>query len=343
MPRHTCGPVANVVCNFAFARRGSNRSGSANSASSRLADAIDRITRSPRGIATPASSRLAVAYRSSTAAAGSMRSDSSIALSSRTGSEATSANRPVERRWWRRFAIIPSVVSMPPNRSTAAFDVSSSRDRAEASPSAAARRDESPSAASSATRSAPAKSAYASRPSWGSSAPALSCCTALTMRAYQPRMSSAAAISRPRAWIIMRAASGPASCVRSSTSLAKASIRRSTSRVVSWVKRSRIASRRKGRAKGVRCRMCSAPSVESMLGPVIWPVVKRGSSTVRPTSSRIAARLSSRVVIIHPLSAGTQTTGPTVRSRASVGWGSRSRSSTVTQSADGTRVFMRAA
>ncbi len=77
--------------------------------------------------------------------------------------------------------------------------------------------------------------------------------------------------------------------------------------------------------------------------PVIWPVVKRGSSTVRPTSSRIAARLSSRVVIIHPPSAGTQTTGPTVRSRASVGWGSRSRSSTVTQSADGTRVFMRAA
>ena len=199
MPRHTCGPVANVVCNFAFARRGSNRSGSANSASSRLAEAIDRITRSPWGMATPASSRLAVAYRSSTAAAGSMRSDSSIALSSRTGSEATSRNKPVERRWWRRFAIIPSVVSMPPNRSTAAFDVSSSRDRAEASPSAAAKRDDSSSAASSAIRSAPAKSAYASRPSWGRSAPALSCCTASTMRAYQPRMSPAAAMSRPRA------------------------------------------------------------------------------------------------------------------------------------------------
>ena len=79
MPRHTCGPWAKPTWRPTLPRRTSNRSGSANTAGSRLAPASETVTRSPRASGTPASSVSRVTYRSTTAAAGSRRSDSSTA------------------------------------------------------------------------------------------------------------------------------------------------------------------------------------------------------------------------------------------------------------------------
>ena len=93
-----------------------------------------------------------------TAAAGSSRSDSSIALPSSSGSARTAASASGwASRWAIALAIIPSVVSIPPNRSTAAFDITSSRESPPASPAAAASSEDSgarPSAGAIASRSA---------------------------------------------------------------------------------------------------------------------------------------------------------------------------------------------
>ena len=51
----TCGPPANAACSFAFSRRTSKRSGSGNTAGSRLAPAIETITSSRSPISAPPS------------------------------------------------------------------------------------------------------------------------------------------------------------------------------------------------------------------------------------------------------------------------------------------------
>jgi hypothetical protein len=66
-----------------------------------------------------------------------------------------------------------------------------------------------------------------------------------------------------------------------------------------------------------------------MLGPTTCAVEKRGSSTVNVPGSRIAWRTRSRRVTSHAHSAGNQDTGSCSRSRASMGWGSASSSSSV--------------
>ncbi len=70
---------------------------------------------------------------------------------------------------------------------------------------------------------------------------------------------------------------------------------------------------------GSRCRPCSAPSSESMLGPTTRAVEKRGSSTVNRLLSRSTRRAMSRRVTSQPPSAGSHDTGSRARSRRSSG------------------------
>ena len=85
-----------------------------------------------------------------------------------------------------------------------------------------------------------------------------------------------------------------------------------------------------GAANGRRCRSCPGPSSESMLGPTIRAVEKRGSLTVKAALSRMTAAARSHRVTSQPFSTGTQETGSASRSRASAGWGSSRSSASVT-------------
>ena len=87
---------------------------------------MDTVTWSPARMTAPPSRVPTVAYRSTTAAAGSSRSDSSTAAATRSGSASTRASwAGEESRCSTALAIMPSVVSMPPNISTAAFEMAS--------------------------------------------------------------------------------------------------------------------------------------------------------------------------------------------------------------------------
>ena len=198
--------------------------------------------------------------------------------------------------------IMPSVVSMPPNRSTASFDPA-------------------PCERSSATARFAAS---------GTVLPADRPVVASTIASYQRSICSTPTSSSPSATTMVRAASGPASSRRSSPRPAGCSpaIRRSTSSSTTAVNRSRTASSRNGRAYGARSRECSSPSVVSMLRPTTWPVLKRGSSTVNASESRITASARSRRVTSQQFSAGNHATGSVSRRRARSGCGSASSSST---------------
>ena len=299
----------------AFSRRTSKRSGSANALGSRLAAATETLTRSPSRTAAPPSSTSAVAYRSTMAAAGSSRSDSSIALGSSPGPTVTSAScSGCDSRCTIALAIMPSVVSMPPKSITAAFEMTAERSR----PPAASASSEEPGPRSRAGSMAACRSANAARPAAGTSPPAVTSVTAATIASYQPRTAPVPASGNPSAWVTIAAASGPAKARRSSAAPAgsMASISRSTSRATTSVKRSRTGCRRNGRANGARWRACASPSRVSMLGPTTCPVEKRGSSTVNVSAAPMTCSASSRRRTSQPPSAGTHASGARSRNRA---------------------------
>ncbi len=121
-----CGPRAKARCRAALGRRTSNVPGSEKTAGSRLAAVMDTVTWSPALMAAPASGPPEVAYRSTTAAAGSSRSDSSTAAGISPRSVRISASSAGwQSRCRRALTIMPSVVSMPPNIRTAAFEIAS--------------------------------------------------------------------------------------------------------------------------------------------------------------------------------------------------------------------------
>ena len=232
MPMQTWGPRAKAMCWRAFSRRTSKRSGSANAPGSRLAAATETLTRSPTRIAAPPSSMSAVAYRSTIAAAGSSRSDSSIALGSRPGSTVTSAScSGCESRCTIALAIMPSVVSMPPKSITAALEMTAERSRP---PAASASSDE-PRPRSSVGAMAAWRSAKAARPAAGTSPPAVTSVTAATIASYQPRTAPVSASGSPSEWVTIAAASGPAKARRSSAVPAGSNV--SISRSTSWATR----------------------------------------------------------------------------------------------------------
>ena len=216
------------------------------------------------------------------------------------------------------MAIIPSVVSMPPNISTAALETTSSRSSPAASSATAATR-ESAASRSSAGPSASRSAAKDVRPRSLSGRPFVSSSTASTIPSYQPSTTSGGVPRRPSACITTAAASGPAKLRRSSVcpSGAKASISRSVSSATLAVKRSRTASSRNGGANGARWRRCSGPSSVSMLGPTTRPVEKRGSSTVNVSGAFITSIARSRRVTSQPSSTDTHDTGSCARRRAS--------------------------
>ena len=224
---------------------------------------------------------------------------------------------------------MPSVVSMPPNISTAAFEATSSCVRPP--PAAAVATSEVSGSPAMLGSSAARSAAAASRPLSLIGSPAASAVTAATMPSYQPRIVAVSMPCRPSACATMRAASGPASSRRSSPSPRGSSPASSapTSSSTTWVKRSRTAARRNGCANGSRWRSCCSASSVSMLGPTTRPVEKRGSSTVSAPGSRIAAIARSRRVTSQAPSAGSQETGSRSRSRASSGCGSASSSCSV--------------
>ena len=101
--------------------------------------------------------------------------------------------------------------------------------------------------------------------------------------------------------------------------------RRSASPVTNASSCSCTAAGLNGPVNGRRCRSCWGPSSESMLGPTIRAVEKRGSSTVKAALSRMTCRARSRRVTSQPSRTGTQETGSAARSRASVGCGSSAK------------------
>ncbi len=167
---------------------------------------------------------------------------------------------------------------------------------------------------------------------WGvGSSPAAMPLTLATISSYQPSTAARSAWSRPKACMTAAAASGPArsrrrsACPRGSI----ASISSSAAPATTSLNRSWTGFSRNGRANGARWRPCSAPSRESIIGPITRAVEKRGSSTVSESSSRIACSARSRRVTSQAPSAGIQATGSVARSRANSAWGSRARSSRV--------------
>lgn len=108
---------------------------------------------------------------------------------------------------------------------------------------------------------------------------------------------------------------------------------RTASARVNESSRAWISSARNGRVKGARWRACGVPSSESMLGPTTLAVENRGSSTVNVRASRSTSTLRSYPVTSQAPRTGTQHAGAVARSRASAGWGSDSRSASVTHSA----------
>jgi hypothetical protein len=296
---------------------------------------MDTVTCSPPRMSVPSSRASLVAYRSTTAAAGSSRSDSSIAAGTRPRSASTSSSwAGEESRCSRALAIMPSVVSIPPNIMTAAFEIASASvsgpaasDSREAERGAAitSRRL----AASSANAAVPAAPAA---PAWGVAA---SACTAATIPSYQARIRAGSAGPSPSASAMTATASGPATARRSSAAPrgSMADTRRPVSARVNEASRAWISSRRKARLNGPRWRACCVPSSESMLGPTTLAVEKRGSSTVNVRASRRTSTARSYPVTSQAPREGTQLTGAVARSRASAGCGSASRSASVTESA----------
>jgi hypothetical protein len=174
------------------------------------------------------------------------------------------------------LAIIPSVVSMPPNIITAAFETTSAEVSCAAEPSSG----------STVSRNDSNAAAPVSLGCLPSATPV----TDATIASYHPSIVEVSAASSPSSCATTRAASGPARLRRSSArpSASKPSISASTSASTSGANRSRTAASLNGSAKGSRCRVCSAPSRVSMLGPTTCPVEKRWSSTVNVSASRIA-------------------------------------------------------
>jgi hypothetical protein len=236
-----------------------------------------------------------------------------------------------DRRCSMALAIMPSVVSIPPNSRTAALEMASS---SVSVPAASARSEDAGGAAMTWRRPA-ASSPNAVIPVAVTPVPAASACTAATMPSYQVRTCAGSVCPRPSASAMTATASGPATARRSSASPRgwTAETRRSASARVNSSSRAWIWSARKGRVNGARCRVCGAPSSESMLGPTTLAVEKRGSSTVNVRASRSTSTARSYPVISQAPSTGTQQAGAAARSRASTGWGSFSRSASVTQSA----------
>ena len=173
MPMHTCGPAANARCRRTFGRWRSKRSGSGNSAGSRLAPASETTTsvagRDRRAGQLDVTRRVAVDDSGG-------RLDPQRLLDGRRH-ELRVGRRPRRGRRRRRagshraLRIMPSVVSMPPNMMTAALDTCSSP--AERRPVRGA------------ARTASASSAIARAPSAVGARPAPMPDTEATMSRYQ--------------------------------------------------------------------------------------------------------------------------------------------------------------
>ena len=115
------------------------------------------------------------------------------------------------------LAIMPSVVSIPPNSSTAALETTWSRSSPPAAWAAAAT-SEAAGSRSSAGPIAACSAANPRRPSAVGAPPAVIAVTEATIASYQPSTSPGPASSRPSACVTTIAASGPASARRSSAS-----------------------------------------------------------------------------------------------------------------------------
>ena len=135
--------------------------------------------------------------------------------------------------------------------------------------------------------------------------------------------------SRPSVSATVAAASGAASAVRRSAAGAELVDEPRRLAATNGPKRLVTARLRNGATYGSRWRACSAPSVDSMLGPTTRAVENRGSSTVNVAGSRSTSTAASRPVTSQPPSAGTHATGAAARSRARCGCGSPVRSSIV--------------
>ena len=124
----TCGPCAKARWRRAFSRRTSKRSGSANDAGSRFAPAIETVTRSPRGDRRAAeldvARRVAVDHRRGRLEP--QRLLDRVRAAGRGRPRPARAASGCASRCRSALAIMPSVVSMPPNISTAAFETTSS-------------------------------------------------------------------------------------------------------------------------------------------------------------------------------------------------------------------------
>jgi hypothetical protein len=229
-----CGPWAKARCRAALGRRTSKVSGLGKTAGSRLAAAMDTVTWSPARMAAPARRVSVVANRSTTAAAGSSRSDSSIAPGSRSrSSRISSSPAGWDRRCQRALAIMPSVVSMPPNSRTAALEMASvsvsgpvtwASSEAPCPTVMTSRRwpATSANAALPAEAAVPAEAAAARArplaPAAASACTAASAWTAATIPSYQERICAGSSWPRPRISAMTAAANGPASVRRSSAS-----------------------------------------------------------------------------------------------------------------------------
>ena len=217
------------------------------------------------------------------------------------------------------LAIIPSVVSIPPKRSTAAFETTSSRARPPAAPARRPRRATSTDRGRATARRPREAARTPRRPASPAAAPAVMSVTAATIASYQPSTSAGSVSARPSACTIdgdreRPATASPQLGTRRAGSIA--SIRRSVSCVDELWKRSRTASSRKGRANGSRCRACSAPSErEHARAPTTCAVEKRGSSTVNVPGSRITCSARSRLVTYQPRAPAATTPARVARSR----------------------------
>ena len=192
------------------------------------------------------------------------------------------------------LAIMPSVVSIPPNIRTAAFEMASA---SVSGPAASASREVSGGAAIT-SRSLAASSPKAAAPPavtpWPAVAAAPAAWTAATIPSYQLRICAGSVSPSPRASAMTATASGPATARRSSASPRgrMADTRRSASARVNVASRAWTCSGRNARLNGARWRACGVPSSESMLGPTTLAVENRGSSTVNVRASRSTSTAS---------------------------------------------------
>ena len=218
---------------------------------------------------------------------------------------------------------MPSVVSIPPNINTAAFDATSFW----LSPSgarAASLSSEGSSVQARVRVTAARSQANASAPAAVTGLPAVTSDTAATIAAYQDNTVSTLTSRSPSASVTTATASGPANSRRSSALPAGriAEINRSAFASTNPANRSCTRAGRNGCANGSRCRVWSAPSSESMLAPTTREVENRGSSTVKVVGSRSTLTARSYRVTNHPRRTASHDTGSSVRSRASSGCGS---------------------